>query len=409
MPRVGIEFLVLAAAAVGGLRRKAIAWAAVLLALVFVLASGHAHAYVGALPGGGHRVTDEAGVLGGVEFRRLASQLQALERRTGAQVQVLVVQSLDGEPIERFTQRVFDAWRPGRAEVDDGVLIVLAKQERLVRIQPGVGLSEVLTPARARQIISSQMAPAFREERFAAGFEAAVNEISRDVQAAAAQRATPLDSSRLAVVGEPKLPLDVAAAAAAVTPRRAEPPASVAGRQSDAASGGMDDGVLKMLGLMAATAALMVFLVFWEIFGGWFGSNKGADDDKAADSPQVASRRLREYAAQARAAIPPSQMPMSALLQMPLTDSVSDGVSTSRARRRYVPSDSPSERTTNDGDSGGAAQAMATVAAGAVVYETVSRPSGGGGGDGPSFGGSDANTFSAGGGVADMGGGTGGY
>ncbi len=93
-------------------------------------------------------------------LRRQALQLQA---RKGAQLQVLVVPSVGSEGIEAYAQRVFDQWQLGRAGVDDGVLLLVAVQDRRVRIQTGYGLEGALPDAYAARIIDNAIVPRFRE------------------------------------------------------------------------------------------------------------------------------------------------------------------------------------------------------------------------------------------------------
>lgn len=117
------------------------------------------------------RVTDEAGVLSTASTRRLEERLAAYEQATGRQMAVLVVQSLQGEPIEGFSIRVVEAWKLGRAGQDDGVLLLLAIEDRKVRIEVGYGLEGEVTDLVSARIIHEVMRPHLRREDYDAAVE----------------------------------------------------------------------------------------------------------------------------------------------------------------------------------------------------------------------------------------------
>lgn len=85
-------------------------------------------------------VVDTTGTLDATQLQQLEQQALALQQRKGAQLQILIVPTTQPEAIEQYTQRVFDQWKIGRKGVDDGVLLLVAKDDRRVRIQPGYGL-----------------------------------------------------------------------------------------------------------------------------------------------------------------------------------------------------------------------------------------------------------------------------
>ena len=108
-------------------------------------------------------VVDPTGVLKASTRDHLQQQSRALfERSGGAQLQVLVVGSTGDEGIESYAQRVFDEWKLGRKGVDDGVLLLVAVQDRRVRIQPGYGLEGAIPDAYAKRIIEETILPPFR-------------------------------------------------------------------------------------------------------------------------------------------------------------------------------------------------------------------------------------------------------
>jgi uncharacterized protein len=128
------------------------------------------------------RVNDPAGIVPAPVRERLETQLQDLERRTGAQVAVLTVASLEGDTIEDFAVRVFQTWKLGRRGVDDGALFVVARQERRMRIEVGYGLEDRLTDARSRQILDEVVRPHFRDGNFGAGIQAGVDAIAATIE-----------------------------------------------------------------------------------------------------------------------------------------------------------------------------------------------------------------------------------
>ncbi len=130
------------------------------------------------------RVNDGAGIVPGPVRERLEATLRDLEQRTGAQVAVLTVGSLEGDPIEDYAVRVFETWKLGRQGVNDGALLVVARQERRMRIEVGYGLEERLTDARSRQILDDIIRPHFRDGNFGAGVEAGVNAIGAVIEGA---------------------------------------------------------------------------------------------------------------------------------------------------------------------------------------------------------------------------------
>jgi uncharacterized protein len=123
------------------------------------------------------RVTDLTSTLSAAERSQIESRLAAFESATGAQIAVLLVPTTQPEPIEAYAIRVADAWKVGRKGRDDGVLFLVAKDDRRVRLEVGYGLEGLITDAVARRIIADDVAPRFREGRYAAGIDAGVGRI----------------------------------------------------------------------------------------------------------------------------------------------------------------------------------------------------------------------------------------
>ena len=142
------------------------------------------------------RVMDSTGTLTVPEREALESKLTSFEREKGSQVAVLLVPSLDGEAIEDFAGRVTDEWKLGRKGVDDGVLFVVAKQERKMRIHTGRGVQGTLTDALSRRILADVVAPRFRTGDFAGGIDAGVDAIMKAIEGEALPAPTRKGASR---------------------------------------------------------------------------------------------------------------------------------------------------------------------------------------------------------------------
>lgn len=122
------------------------------------------------------RVIDQAGVLGSGRAA-LVEQLARIERETGAQLVVLTVATTQPEDIAAYAHRVADQWKIGRREIGDGLLIVVAVQDRRMRIEVARTLEGAVPDVVAGRIIRERMAPAFRQGDYAGGIAAAVSQI----------------------------------------------------------------------------------------------------------------------------------------------------------------------------------------------------------------------------------------
>jgi uncharacterized protein len=125
------------------------------------------------------RVTDLTGTLTQAEQKGLEAELAGSESRKGAQIAVLIVPSTEPEAIEQYSIRVVDAWKLGRAAPDDGALLLVAKDDRAMRIEVGRGLEGALTDLVSKRIISDTIAPLFRQGDFAGGIAAGVAQMIR--------------------------------------------------------------------------------------------------------------------------------------------------------------------------------------------------------------------------------------
>ncbi|WP_155634201.1 TPM domain-containing protein [Burkholderia cepacia] len=130
------------------------------------------------------RVTDTTGVLGAACASELTDRLAALEQRLGVQVAILLVGSTGQSTIEQFATTVFDQWKLGKAEVNNGLLLVAALNDHAVRIEVGYGLEGTIPDIVAGRIIRERIVPAFRENRIEAGISDALDALTHEMMPA---------------------------------------------------------------------------------------------------------------------------------------------------------------------------------------------------------------------------------
>ncbi len=123
------------------------------------------------------RIVDEAGLLGASDRAAIREDLKALEAKSSDQLVIYTTRSLQGYPIEDFGYQLGRAWGIGQKGVNNGVLLIIAPNERKVRIEVGRGLEPFLTDAMTKLIIENAILPAFRRGDFAAGIKAGVHDI----------------------------------------------------------------------------------------------------------------------------------------------------------------------------------------------------------------------------------------
>ena len=128
------------------------------------------------------RVVDLAHALPPATVERLSADLQAHEAKTSNQVVVLIIPSLEGEPLFDISHRVATTWKLGRKGTDNGVLLLVAIKERKIRLEVGYGLEGVLTDARSAQIIRNEIVPRFRAGDVPAGVTAGVQAILQTIE-----------------------------------------------------------------------------------------------------------------------------------------------------------------------------------------------------------------------------------
>ncbi len=125
------------------------------------------------------RVVDQTATLSSGDIAALTQTLRSLENRKGSQVAVLIVPTTQPETIEQYSIRVAEAWKVGRKKIDDGAILVIAKNDRKLRIEVGYGLEGALNDVTARRIIDEVITPKFRNGDFAGGISDGVDRIVR--------------------------------------------------------------------------------------------------------------------------------------------------------------------------------------------------------------------------------------
>ncbi|MBL8517517.1 MAG: YgcG family protein [Betaproteobacteria bacterium] len=123
------------------------------------------------------RVTDTTGTLSAADVARIEGKLKDFEQKKGSQIVVLMVPTTQPEAIEQYSIRVAEAWKIGRKKIDDGLILLVAKNDRKMRIEVGYGLEGAIPDATAKRIISEVIAPRFRANDYAGGVEAGADRL----------------------------------------------------------------------------------------------------------------------------------------------------------------------------------------------------------------------------------------
>ena len=139
-----------------------------------------AHALIAVPPLQGH-LTDLTKTLSAEQAQAIEQSLTTFENRKGTQIAILILPSTGPEPIEPFSIRVAEKWKIGRKRQDDGVILVIAKADRAVRIEVGYGLEGVLTDLHSQRIINDIVLPHFKRDDFYGGIKAGVADIIRRI------------------------------------------------------------------------------------------------------------------------------------------------------------------------------------------------------------------------------------
>jgi len=128
------------------------------------------------------RVNDYANMLSPGAAERLEQVLADFEKSDSTQIVVLTINSLEGESLEGYSIKVAEAWQIGRTKLDNGAILLIAKQERKVRIEVGLGLEGVLTDLVSGRIIRGDMSPHFKNNEYDTGISAGVSSIMQVVR-----------------------------------------------------------------------------------------------------------------------------------------------------------------------------------------------------------------------------------
>lgn len=124
-----------------------------------------------------HRVTDLTATLTGEQSTALENKLAAFEAKKGSQIAVLILPTTQGEDIAGFGIRVAEAWKIGRKGIDDGVILIIAKEDRKLRLEVGRGLEGAIPDAIAKRVLAETIKPYFKNNDYAGGIEAGVNQV----------------------------------------------------------------------------------------------------------------------------------------------------------------------------------------------------------------------------------------
>ncbi|HET7925070.1 MAG TPA: TPM domain-containing protein [Rhodanobacteraceae bacterium] len=157
------------------LRRFLLALCTFILPLALFAAEGD----VQPIPALTARVTDLTSTLDAGQKQTLTGELAALEQRKGAQIAVLIVPTTEPEDIAQYSIRVFDQWKLGRKNIDDGVLLIVAKDDHRVRIEVARGLEAAIPDAAAARIIREYITPRFRAGDFFGGIHDATQALTK--------------------------------------------------------------------------------------------------------------------------------------------------------------------------------------------------------------------------------------
>jgi uncharacterized protein len=149
-----------------------ILFALVCLVLAFIAIDAYADASIPPLTA---RVVDETGTLSSEQRSSLEATLKDFESRKGAQIAVLIVPTTQPETIEQYSIRVVEQWKLGRKKVDDGAMLIVAKNDRTLRIEVGYGLEGALNDATSNRIIEETIVPRFKQGDFYGGVKAGLD------------------------------------------------------------------------------------------------------------------------------------------------------------------------------------------------------------------------------------------
>ena len=129
-----------------------------------------------------HRVTDLTATLSSLQTTALENRLAAFETKKGSQIAILIVPTTQPEDIAQFSIRVAEAWKIGRKNIDDGVILIVAKEDRKLRLEVGYGLEGAIPDAIAKRVIAETITPFFKKGDYAGGIEAGVTQLMQLIE-----------------------------------------------------------------------------------------------------------------------------------------------------------------------------------------------------------------------------------
>ncbi|MDZ7595816.1 MAG: TPM domain-containing protein [Thiobacillus sp.] len=135
-----------------------------------------------AVPDLSRRVTDLTATLSADQVAALESKLAAFEAQQGSQIAVLILPTTEPEDIAQFGIRVAEQWKIGRAKIDDGVILIVAKDDRTLRLEVGYGLEGAIPDAIAKRVIAETITPYFKAGDFHGGIDAGVQQLMRVIE-----------------------------------------------------------------------------------------------------------------------------------------------------------------------------------------------------------------------------------
>ena len=159
------------------LKASLLALCAMLLFASQLFYSQPALAELAAIPDLSARVTDVTGTLSTEEKSQLEAKLSAFEQKKGSQITLLILPSTQPEEIEQYSIRVVEKWKIGRKKVDDGILVLVAKDDHKMRIEVGYGLEGAIPDLTAKRVIAEVIAPKFKQGDFAGGLNDGVDKL----------------------------------------------------------------------------------------------------------------------------------------------------------------------------------------------------------------------------------------
>jgi len=142
---------------------------------MMLFASFNVHAELASIPALQHRVTDLTQTLSSQQQTALEQKIAAFEQEKGSQIAVLIIPTTQPEAIEQYSIRVAEAWKIGREKEDDGVILLVAKDDHKMRIEVGYGLEGAIPDLIAKRVITEVMAPSFKQGDFNGGISKAVD------------------------------------------------------------------------------------------------------------------------------------------------------------------------------------------------------------------------------------------